>query len=91
MIIKVAPDKTDSTESDNQESVSFKEELLAVVQSDPELPTLGASVARIVQLSSSDDESIRKLSHFVLSDVSLTQKFFDYLIRFLFGHPQIRR
>ena len=74
MIIKVAPDKTDSTESDNQESVSFKEELLAVVQSDPELPTLGASVARIVQLSSSDDESIRKLSHFVLSDVSLTQK-----------------
>jgi len=38
------------------------------------LPTLGASVARIVQLSSSDDESIRKLSYFVLSDVSLTQK-----------------
>jgi len=71
---KVAQDQTDSIESESQEAVSCKEELLAVVQNDPDLPTLGASVARIVQLSSSDNESIRKLSYFVLSDVSLTQK-----------------
>jgi len=41
---------------------------------DPDLPALGSSISRIVQLSSSDDESIRQLAFFVLSDISLTQK-----------------
>jgi len=39
-----------------------------------DLPSLGSAIGRIVQLSTSEDESIRKLSHFILSDVSLTQK-----------------
>lgn len=53
---------------------TIKDSLIEAVIHDPELPTLGSSISRIVQLSSSDDESIRQLSYFVLSDVSLTQK-----------------
>lgn len=68
------PDQSVSMEQESQEEVCFKKELLAAVQDDPNLPALGGSVSRIVQLSSSDDESIRKLSYFVLSDVSLAQK-----------------
>lgn len=54
--------------------ISIEEGLLSAVRNDPDLPALGASISRIVQLSSSDDESVRKLAYFVLSDVSLTQK-----------------
>lgn len=35
---------------------------------------LGASVARVVQLASSDDEGTHSLAYYVLSDVALTQK-----------------
>ncbi len=35
---------------------------------------LGASVARVVQLASSDDEGTQSLAYYVLSDVALTQK-----------------
>jgi len=48
--------------------------LLAAIHNDQSLPALGTSISQIVRLSSSDDESIRKLTYFVLSDVSLTQK-----------------
>ncbi len=48
--------------------------LLAAIHNDQALPALGTSISQIVRLSSSDDESIRKLTYFVLSDVSLTQK-----------------
>lgn len=41
---------------------------------DTDLPTLGSSVARVVQLTSSDNEAVHNLTHFVLSDVGLTQK-----------------
>ncbi|SEQ89382.1 HDOD domain-containing protein [Nitrosomonas sp. Nm51] len=53
---------------------TIEDDLLATIRSDQDLPALGASISQIVQLSSSDDESIRKLTYFVLSDVSLTQK-----------------
>ena len=55
-------------------SETIKESLLEAFSSDPDLPALGSSISRIVQLSSSDDESIQQLAFFVLSDVSLTQK-----------------
>lgn len=48
--------------------------LLRKIATDNDLPTLGSSVARVVQLSSSDDDSVRELAHFLLSDVALTQK-----------------
>ncbi len=51
-----------------------KTRLLARIENSRSLPTLGASISRIVQTASSDDEAINKLAGFVLSDASLTQK-----------------
>ncbi|SEG05747.1 HDOD domain-containing protein [Nitrosomonas ureae] len=53
---------------------TLKDRLIDAVANDPDLPALGSSIARIVKLSSSDDQSIQQLSYYVLSDVSLTQK-----------------
>lgn len=53
---------------------TIKDRLIEAVIHDPDLPALGSSVSRIIQLSSSDDQSIQQLAYFVLSDVSLTQK-----------------
>jgi HD-like signal output (HDOD) protein len=39
-----------------------------------DLPAMGSSVARVVQLASSDDQAVQDLTYFVLSDVALTQK-----------------
>ncbi|MES2932116.1 MAG: HDOD domain-containing protein [Pseudomonadota bacterium] len=39
-----------------------------------DLPTLGNAVSCVVHLTSSDDEAVHNLAHFVLSDVTLTQK-----------------
>ncbi|MES2830814.1 MAG: HDOD domain-containing protein [Pseudomonadota bacterium] len=51
-----------------------RDRLLRKIAEDTDLPALGSSVARVVQLASSDDDSVRELAHFVLSDVGLTQK-----------------
>lgn len=57
-----------------QTSYSIKEMLLSAINNDPNLPSLGGSISYIIRLSSSEDESLRQLSHFILSDVSLAQK-----------------
>ena len=51
-----------------------RDRLLEKIADDSDLPALGASIARVVQLASSNDESVRSLASFVLSDVALTQK-----------------
>ncbi|HAT32417.1 MAG TPA: signal transduction protein [Janthinobacterium sp.] len=48
--------------------------LLQKLCGDEGLFALGASVARVVQLASSDDEGSQSLAYYVLSDVALTQK-----------------
>lgn len=48
--------------------------LMAQIENSRSLPSLGASISRIIQTASSDDEAISKLASFVLSDASLTQK-----------------
>lgn len=53
---------------------TIKDRLFEATTHDPDLPALGNSIARIIQLSSSDDQSIQQLAYFVLADVSLTQK-----------------
>lgn len=58
----------------NTRTKTIKERLLEAATHDPDLPALGNSIARIIQLSSSDDQSIQQLAYFVLADVSLTQK-----------------
>ena len=51
-----------------------RDALLRRVSTEADLPALGSSVARVVQLASSADDSVRALAHFLLSDVALTQK-----------------
>ncbi|MDV6341864.1 HDOD domain-containing protein [Nitrosomonas sp. Is24] len=64
----------DAATEKNTRTKTIKERLLEAATHDPDLPALGNSIARIIQLSSSDDQSIQQLAYFVLADVSLTQK-----------------
>ncbi|MGV8900279.1 MAG: HDOD domain-containing protein [Burkholderiaceae bacterium] len=48
--------------------------LLQKINQNEDLPALGRTVARVVQLTSSDDEAQSELTFFILSDVALTQK-----------------
>lgn len=51
-----------------------RDRLLEKISKETDLPALGSSVSRVVQMTSSDDEAVRNLAHFILSDVALTQK-----------------
>ena len=53
---------------------SAKERLLAAIHDDPAMPTLGVAVAKVVEITSSSEDPISMLAHFVLADVALTQK-----------------
>lgn len=58
-----------------EESASTaRDRLLQKISQETDLPALGSSVSRVVQMASSDDEAVRNLAHFILSDVALTQK-----------------
>lgn len=59
---------------DDAREPSRSARLLTKVQADPALPALGSAVVQVVQIASGDDDAVQKLSHFILSDVSLTQK-----------------
>src|SRR3954466_6255485 len=48
--------------------------LLQKVCGDDDMFALGSSVARVVQLASSDDQGTHDLAYYVLSDVALTQR-----------------
>jgi HD-like signal output (HDOD) protein len=58
----------------SDEATEARDQLLRKISDDTNLPALGSSVSRVVQLASSDDEAVRNLAYFVLSDVALTQK-----------------
>ncbi|GIZ54023.1 HDOD domain-containing protein [Noviherbaspirillum aridicola] len=51
-----------------------RDRLLQKISSEADLPALGGAVSRVVQMTSSDDEAVRSLARFILSDVALTQK-----------------
>jgi len=53
---------------------SAKQAFLQSIDDDIDLPALGSTVSRVVQLASDDDQAIHELTYFVLSDVALTQK-----------------
>jgi len=59
---------------DEKAANSALERLLQRISSEADLPALGSSVSRVVQMTSSDSEAVRNLAHFILSDVALTQK-----------------
>jgi len=48
--------------------------LLQSIGEGTDLPALGSAISRVVQMASSNDEAVRELAYFVLSDVALTQK-----------------
>ncbi|WP_332879230.1 HDOD domain-containing protein [Massilia sp. S19_KUP03_FR1] len=48
--------------------------LMSKVCGDEDMFALGASVARVVQMASSDDQGTHDLAYYVLSDVGLTQR-----------------
>ena len=48
--------------------------LMKKVCGDDEMFALGSSIARVVQMASSDDQGTQDLAYFVLSDVALTQR-----------------
>ena len=49
------------------EVISIKDKLIDLIQNDPDLPTLGNSISKVVQLTSSDEQSLEQLSNFILS------------------------
>lgn len=53
---------------------SALDRLLQKISAEADLPALGSSVSRVVQMTSSDGEAVKNLAHFILSDVALTQK-----------------
>lgn len=70
------PAKTDVDFSagNEKQATNALENLLQKISSAADLPALGSSVSRVVQMTSSDDEAVKNLAHFILSDVALTQK-----------------
>ena len=60
--------------NDGDSAVRARDRLLQKISAEADLPALGSSVSRVVQMASSDDEAVRALAHFILSDVALTQK-----------------
>lgn len=61
-------------EDGDDASLSARDRLLRKISAAADLPALGTSVSRVVQMASSGDEAVRNLANFILSDVALTQK-----------------
>lgn len=55
-------------------SSTTRDRLLKKFSTDGELLSLGVTIARVVELASSDDEGTQNLANYILSDVALTQK-----------------
>jgi HD-like signal output (HDOD) protein/GAF domain-containing protein len=51
-----------------------REQLLEKIRNDKNLPTLGVAITKVIEITSSSDESIADLAHYILSDVALTQQ-----------------
>jgi len=58
----------------NEEEMSIKDKLIDMIHNHLDLPTLGSSIAQVVQLTSSDGQSREQLASLVLTDPSLTLK-----------------
>lgn len=62
------------TAASSEDSIVMTDSLIEAICNNADLPTFGSSVSHLVKLSSSNNGSIKELSEFVLSDVSLTQR-----------------
>ena len=68
------PPSADNRVAISSDARAARDRLLRRIALDTDLPALGSSVARVVQLASSDEDSVRELAHYLLADVALTQK-----------------
>lgn len=68
------PDVSFYIPTEENDAYSARDRLLQKISNEEGLPALGTSIARVVQVASSNDEAVRHLAHFILSDVALTQK-----------------
>lgn len=59
---------------DNSKNSITRDRLLKKFSADGDLMSLGVTIARVVELASSDDEATQNLANYILSDVALTQK-----------------
>jgi HD-like signal output (HDOD) protein len=64
----------DTTPRGNAQVEPPRLRLLRAVSRNDSLPTLGMSVAKVIEITSSGEDSVAKLAHFVLADLALTQK-----------------
>ena len=60
--------------SETEKARLGRQRVLALLEQEADLPALGASVAKVVELSSSENQDIQQLAEFILSDVALTQR-----------------
>ena len=51
-----------------------RDRLLRKISEESELPSLGVAIAKVIAITSSGEDSVARLAHYVLSDVGLTQK-----------------
>lgn len=63
-----------SVHLDEHAPESARDRLLVKINEESNLPTLGASITKVVEITSSSEDPVAKLAHFVLADVALTQK-----------------
>jgi HD-like signal output (HDOD) protein len=54
--------------------LSTREQLLEKIRADQSLPTLGVAISKVIEIASSEEDSVSELAHFILSDVALTQQ-----------------
>jgi HD-like signal output (HDOD) protein len=66
--------KAELADADASDLRRVRAALLNKVCGDEDMFALGSSVARVVQMASSDDEGTHALAYYVLSDVALTQR-----------------
>lgn len=73
--LQTGPADSAGARTSGEEAVrAARDRLFRKINAEADLPALGGSVSRVVQMTSSDDEAVRSLARFILSDVALTQK-----------------
>ena len=55
-----------------EDASSIQDQLIDMIQNDPEMPTLGSSIQKVTELTTTGDESLEKLTNVILTDPSLT-------------------
>lgn len=63
-----------STGTTTKTHLLARDRILEQVRADQNLPTLGGAIAKVVEITSADEDSVADLAHFILSDVALTQR-----------------